>query len=193
HLDVTLRLSDRLMSTIFERLDQLISLNVSTPRLYSLTIAHWNSSIIKRLPLYPTSNSICRIDLQNSHYLKCDHYFNSEQCATFLRSPLVNKFIVMLEENIKNMTHDENIKFNNDLNLNFKSHRSVQHQAGSEILRRGGIVADATVAAHNVTEACSYGIGGDCFVLYYNNQTKRISFLNGSNRNPKSFTLDIFR
>ncbi|CAF1260923.1 unnamed protein product, partial [Rotaria magnacalcarata] len=68
-----------------------------------------------------------------------------------------------------------------------------QHLAGVEILRRGDIAADATVAALNVTEACSYGIGGDCFVLYCHNQTKRISFLNGSNRNPKSFTLDILR
>ncbi|CAF2129739.1 unnamed protein product [Rotaria magnacalcarata] len=58
---------------------------------------------------------------------------------------------------------------------------------------QGDIAADATVAARNVTEACSYDIGGDCFVLYYNNQTKRISFLNGSNRNSKSFTLDILR
>ncbi|CAF4520411.1 unnamed protein product [Rotaria socialis] len=89
------------------------------------------------------------------------------------------------------MTHDENIKFNND--LNFKSHRSVQHLAGVEILRRDDIAAEATVAALNVTEACSYGIGGDCFVLYCNHQTKRISFLNESNRNPKSFTLDILR
>ncbi|CAF3798162.1 unnamed protein product, partial [Rotaria magnacalcarata] len=56
-------------------------------RLYSLTIGHWDSSIIKRLPLYLTSNSVSRIDIQNYHYLKCDHYFNSEQWAAFLRSP----------------------------------------------------------------------------------------------------------
>ncbi|CAF2153428.1 unnamed protein product, partial [Rotaria magnacalcarata] len=77
--------------------------------------------------------------------------------------------------------------------LSIITHLPLYLTAGVEILRRGDIAADATVAARNVTEACSYDIGGDCFVLYYNNQTKRISFLNGSNRNSKSFTLDILR
>ncbi|CAF4874539.1 unnamed protein product, partial [Rotaria socialis] len=98
----------------------------------------------------------------------------------------------------------------NILNLNFQSRRSVVYgthcivsssqplacQAGLEILRKGGNAADAavaTAAALNVTEPCSCGIGGDCFVLYYNNQTKKISSLNGSGRSPKNLTLDKLR
>ncbi|CAF3631470.1 unnamed protein product [Rotaria socialis] len=108
------------------------------------------------------------------------------------------------------MANNEYIKFNNDLNLNFKSRRSVVYgthcivsssqplacQAGLEILRKGGNAADAAVATAatlNVTEPCSCGIGGDCFVLYYNNQTKKISSLNGSGRSPKNLTLDKLR
>ncbi|CAF3761275.1 unnamed protein product [Rotaria socialis] len=105
------------------------------------------------------------------------------------------------------MTNNEYIIFNNDLNLNFKSRRSVVYgthcivsssqplacQAGLEILRKGGNAAVATAADLNVTEPCSCGIGGDCFVLYYNNQTKKISSLNGSGRSPKNLTLDKLR
>ena len=97
-----------------------------------------------------------------------------------------------------------------NFDLEFKSRRSVVYschgmvssaqplacQAGLEILRKGGNAADAavaTAAALNVTEPCSCGIGGDCFVLFYSNKTKEVLSLNGSGRSPKELNLDKVR
>jgi hypothetical protein len=60
-----------------------------------LTIAFWESSIIQHLPLYITNNSIRRLDLQSYHYQKRDLCFNSEQCATFIHSPLAKQCEVL--------------------------------------------------------------------------------------------------
>ncbi|KAK6530368.1 hypothetical protein TWF694_003724 [Orbilia ellipsospora] len=90
----------------------------------------------------------------------------------------------------------------------FPSRRSVVHstkgivsctnplaaQAGIKILEKGGNAADAAIAvaaALNVTEPTSTGIGGDAFMLYWNNTTKRIIALNGSGRSPAALTRDI--
>lgn len=105
------------------------------------------------------------------------------------------------------MSKFEYMKNENKLNFDFKSRRSVVYgthgivsssqplacQAGLEILRKGGNAADAavaTAAALNVTEPCSCGIGGDCFVLFYNNKTKKVLSLNGSGRSPKNLTYE---
>jgi gamma-glutamyltranspeptidase/glutathione hydrolase len=68
--------------------------------------------------------------------------------------------------------------------------------AGLEILRKGGNAADSAVAvaaALNVTEPTSTGIGGDCFALYFDSSTGRVSALNGSGRAPAALSLDLLQ
>jgi gamma-glutamyltranspeptidase/glutathione hydrolase len=65
--------------------------------------------------------------------------------------------------------------------------------AGLEVLSQGGNAADAAVAsaaALSVTEPGSTGLGGDCFALFYEAATGRVSALNGSGRAPAGLTLE---
>ncbi len=76
------------------------------------------------------------------------------------------------------------------------SSNPLASQAGLRVLQRGGNAADAVVATAavlNVTEHASTGVGGDCFALFFDATTKRITALNGSGRAPAALTVDLLR
>src|SRR6185436_2203648 len=69
-------------------------------------------------------------------------------------------------------------------------------QAGLSILMKGGNAADAavaTAAALNVTEPASTGLGGDCFSLFYDAKTRKITALNGSGRAPAKLSIGLLK
>ncbi|HWB08953.1 MAG TPA: gamma-glutamyltransferase [Pirellulales bacterium] len=68
-------------------------------------------------------------------------------------------------------------------------------QAGLDVLKAGGNAADAAVAAGavlGVVEPMSCGIGGDLFVIYWDNKTKRLYGLNASGRSPYELNREVF-
>ena len=75
---------------------------------------------------------------------------------------------------------------------------SQRHAArvGASILSSGGNAADAavaTAAALAVAEPCSAGLGGDCFALYYDRKSGKVTSLNGSGRSPLALSIERLR
>ena len=66
-------------------------------------------------------------------------------------------------------------------------------QAGLEILKKGGNAIDAAIAANAViglTEPASCGVGGDLFVIYWDNATQKLYGLNASGRSPYGISVE---
>lgn len=75
------------------------------------------------------------------------------------------------------------------------SSNPLASKIGTQVLERGGNAADACIAmaaALAVVEPCSTGLGGDCFCLFFDSKTKKVSCLNGSGKSPKNLTLENF-
>ena len=69
-------------------------------------------------------------------------------------------------------------------------------QVGLDILKKGGNAADAAITASamlGLVEPMSCGIGGDVFVIYWDNKTKTLYGLNGSGRSPHSISRKVFQ
>lgn len=68
-------------------------------------------------------------------------------------------------------------------------------QVGLDVLKSGGNAADASIAASammGLVEPMSCGIGGDLFVIYWDQTEKTLTGLNASGRSPQSLTRDLF-
>jgi len=69
-------------------------------------------------------------------------------------------------------------------------------QVGLDVLQAGGTAADAAIATNamlGLVEPMSCGIGGDLFVIYWDNQTQKLYGLNASGRSPYSLNRDVFQ
>lgn len=69
-------------------------------------------------------------------------------------------------------------------------------QTGLDVLKSGGNAVDAAIATNamlGVVEPMSCGIGGDLFVIYWDNKSKKLYGLNASGRSPYKLTRDVFR
>lgn len=76
------------------------------------------------------------------------------------------------------------------------SSQPLANAAGIRVLEKGGNCVDAAVAvaaALCVVEPPSTGVGGDCFVLYYDAASKEVHGLNGSGKSPKKLSIELLK
>lgn len=69
-------------------------------------------------------------------------------------------------------------------------------EVGRDILKQGGNAVDAAIAANamlGLVEPMSCGIGGDLFVIYWDNKTQKLYGLNASGRSPYKLNRDVFK
>ncbi|CEM02584.1 unnamed protein product [Vitrella brassicaformis CCMP3155] len=94
---------------------------------------------------------------------------------------------------------EENLEFNSRRSAVYSLHGMVASSQptasniGLDLLKKGGNAVDAAIAvsaALAVTEPCSTGIGGDCFMLYFSNSDKKVYGLNGSGRSSSQLTCE---
>jgi len=68
-------------------------------------------------------------------------------------------------------------------------------QAGIEILKQGGTAADAAVAvqmALNVVRPFMTGIGGGCFIMYYDSSSGEVYAIDGREEAPNKYNAQVF-
>ncbi|MEO6911434.1 MAG: gamma-glutamyltransferase [Edaphobacter sp.] len=71
--------------------------------------------------------------------------------------------------------------------------QTLASAAGSAILERGGNAIDAAIAANaatGVVEPSMNGVGGDLFIIYWDNKAKKIYALNASGWSPAGWTAE---
>jgi gamma-glutamyltranspeptidase/glutathione hydrolase len=69
-------------------------------------------------------------------------------------------------------------------------------EVGLDVLKRGGNAVDAAIATNamlGLVEPMSCGIGGDLFVIYWDNKTQKLYGLNASGRSPYKLNRDVFK
>ncbi len=68
-------------------------------------------------------------------------------------------------------------------------------QIGLDILKKGGNAIDAAIGANialGLMEPTGNGIGGDLFVIIWDEESKKLYGLNASGPSPKDITIDYF-
>ena len=74
--------------------------------------------------------------------------------------------------------------------------QTLASAAGSAILEKGGNAIDAAIAANaavGVIEPSMNGVGGDLFIIYWDNKAKKIYALNASGWSPAGWTPENFK
>ncbi len=74
--------------------------------------------------------------------------------------------------------------------------QTLASEAGAAILEKGGNAIDAAIAANaavGVIEPSMNGVGGDLFMIYWDNKAKKVYALNASGWSPAGWTQETFK